>query len=139
MKNDFENMIDKKIIEVINKRNDCLGFKNHPARTNAGIYIKGQGEKFDYTVFTPKGTFCFDAKMSEVDDRWKVLPKDVRQANNMVKVHNSKQGICFFIIYFSKKKTYRIIFIEDFINIISIKKYILFDECKQIKLEELIL
>ena len=136
MKNDFENQIDR-MIKKINKAYNLVGWKNHPARNHLGKYL--QGEKFDYTIITEKGVFCFDAKQT-IQDNWSFKAKDIKQANNLYSAAIGKEFVTsFFLIYFFKISDYRYLDIFDFFKILDTgRKHIKIEDCKQIKLEKVI-
>ncbi|HIZ77917.1 MAG TPA: Holliday junction resolvase RecU [Firmicutes bacterium] len=72
------------------------GQKNYPYRTDSGIYI--DGEPFDYYIITNKVKLAFDAKECN-SARWQIREKDIKQANNLVKL--SRCGFdAFFLVYF---------------------------------------
>ncbi|MFX1499402.1 MAG: Holliday junction resolvase RecU [Promethearchaeota archaeon] len=139
MKNDFEHQVNK-LIEILNKKDDIIGWKNEPRRDHSGKYLKSGGEKFDYIIFSKKNILCFDCKMTSTD-KWKVVEKDIRQANNLIKIHNLGYFDikCFFLIYFFTEKKYYYIDILNFVKVIETRKYISKYDCEIIKLEDLIL
>lgn len=137
MKNDFENKINKFITAINKKYNNILGMKNNPTRNHLGTYISG--EKFDYIIFSLKGVFCFDAKMT-IKEKWLPIAKDIKQAKNILNASVGKNFVTgFFLIYFKTINDYRYIDIIDFCKIYNTRKYIKISDCKRIRLEEIIL
>jgi len=138
MKNDFEYLINK-LITKINKSGNNIGWKNNPARNHNGTYLKNGGEKFDYTVITEKGTFCFDAKITN-DVYWHILAKDRTQGINLLSADLANElSHGFFIIYFMKINDYRTINAVKFWEIINKKDrmYIKVEECEKTRLEKM--
>ena len=73
------------------------GHKNHAKRAPDGTFI--QGEPFDYEVFSPSKTYCFDAKECQ-SKAWPLSAAKLSQVNNMLKC--SKAGCeSFFLVYFT--------------------------------------
>lgn len=136
MKNEFETRIDRFIKEV-NSKGYGFGWKNHPHRLNDGAYI--EGEPFDYTICCKNGkVLVFDAKALH-SKTWKLLPKDIRQCQKMLKVNMNNNCKTFFIVYFYIYKCYRIIDAVDVTNILmGERKTIRFEEMEEIKLEFLV-
>jgi penicillin-binding protein-related factor A (putative recombinase) len=137
MKNDFENKIDL-YLKSVKASGKGIGFKNNPSRTHDGLYLAG--EPFDYTVFTHKGCFCFDAKMTEKES-WPFLRKDIKQGTNLYKIESlNDNNTCFFLIYYTKYRNYYYLPIKTFIKIYdSGRKNIKVQDCLSVKLEELLL
>lgn len=99
---DFEKQVEKVLEHV-----EALGghaHKNHPARTAEGTYLKG--EPYDYEAFLPEYKCVFDAKKSATDT-WRMLKKDVIQANNLMKCANA--GLhAYFLICFENREVRQI-------------------------------
>lgn len=136
MKNEFETQINR-FISTINEKKLGFGWQNHANRLHNGKYI--DGEPFDFTIILKNGkTLVFDAK--EIHSKtWKILPKDIKQCNNMLRCVQNKYCKAFFIVYFHEYKEYRIIFAVDAAIIIhNNRKTIKFEEMEAIKLESLI-
>lgn len=102
----FEAQIDK-VIEYIEKKG-FHGHKNNPQRLEDGTYIKG--ECFDYEIFLPNRHDCFDAKQCK-DDKWHILKKDIKQANELKKCKNAGCN-SYFLICFSYKNV-KMIDVDD--------------------------
>jgi len=128
MKNEFETQIDR-LITKINQNGYGFGWKNHPQRTDAGLYIKG--EPFDYCILCRNGNIlCFDAKAIH-SKTWRLQPKDIKQQTNLLKAAMNNKCKAFFIVYFYIHKAYRIIHVANMYN----KKTIKFEEMEDINLE----
>lgn len=75
------------------------GHKNHPRRRGDGTYL--EGEPFDYEMFLPGYTACFDAKETH-GVSWQIGEKDLRQANCLKQCRNAGAD-AFFLIYFHRR------------------------------------
>lgn len=132
MKNDFENRINR-LIQVINNSGRGFGWQNQPKRSHTGTYL--EGEPFDFIILSPEYNCVFDAKMTQ-DDKYKIMKKDIKQANNLFLCYWTGMD-SFFLIYFFSKKEYRKIHILDFLNILENRKFIKFEDCKEFRLERM--
>lgn len=130
MKNDFEYQVNK-LVSYINKNELGFAWKNHPCRLHDGKYI--EGEPFDYIFLTKKAKCVFDCKETH-SDKYNILPKDIKQAHNLLACTISPSIESFFLIYFYKYKTYRKLDINNFFEILSQRKYIKFEDCQKINM-----
>lgn len=94
----LEKQIDK-VIEYV-KSLGGWGQKNHPHRTDDGVYL--EGEPFDYYLMTKDKRMAFDAKECH-SERWQLKPKDIKQANNLKRLKNCGFE-AFFLVYFVHEK-----------------------------------
>lgn len=130
--NDFETYINR-LINAINKSGAGFGWKNHPERLKSGKYIKG--EVFDFIILSKHYKCVFDAKMTH-RDKYIIMNKDLKQANNLLSTWNT--GIdSFFLIYFFNQENYGKLCILDFFEIIQKRKYITYKDCKKFNLERM--
>lgn len=133
LKNDFENRINRLIL-AINNSGRGYGWQNQPKRSHeTGTYL--EGEPFDFIILSSGYNCVFDAKMTQ-QDNYKIMKKDIKQANNLFKCYMTGMD-AFFLIYFFKKNTYRKIHILDFLNILGTKKNIKFEDCEKFRLERM--
>lgn len=91
----FERQLNK----VCTYINSTGGFahKLAPERNFDGIYLRG--EPFDYIILMEKYKACFDAKNIK-GNTWRILEKDIVQANNLKRCKNV--GLkAYFLICFS--------------------------------------
>lgn len=136
----FEKQIEK-VIEYI----ESLGFhghKNYPKRLEDGTYI--EGESFDFEVFLPGRHDCFDAKQCKTNT-WKIVEKDIKQANELKKCKNAGCNAYFLICF--ENKDVRMIDVDDVIDIlkqnkksiknVDLKKWSLLKEVQAIESEKM--
>ncbi|WP_040209842.1 Holliday junction resolvase RecU [Clostridium polynesiense] len=90
----FEKQIEKVLAHI----NSIGGHahKNHPQRLADGRYI--QGESFDYECFLKEYKACFDAKTVQ-GSTWKIVEKDIKQAENLKHCKNSGLKAYFLICF----------------------------------------
>ena len=110
----------EKEIEKILKYIEKLGFhghKNYPKRLQDGTYL--EVESFDYEIFLPGRHDCFDAKQCETNT-WKILKKDIKQANELKKCKNAGCNAYFLICF--ENKNVRMIDVDYVINVLKQNK-----------------
>ena len=112
---EFENQLEKvcKYVEAIGGH----AHKNHPERLQDGTYIKG--EPFDYEIFIPNRHDCFDAKQCKTNT-WKIVEKDIKQANELKKCKNAGLNAYFLICF--ENKDVRAIDVDDVIKVLKQNK-----------------
>lgn len=111
----FEKQIDK-VIEYI----ESIGFhghKNNAKRLKDGTYI--QGEPFDFEIFLPNRHDCFDTKQCKTDI-WDIVPKDIKQANELKKCKNAGCNAYFLICF--KGKEVKVIDVDTVIKTLKNNK-----------------
>ena len=96
------------------------------------------GESFDYEVFLPGRHDCFDAKQCKTNT-WKIVEKDIKQANELKKCKNAGLNAYFLICF--ENKDVRMIDVDKAIEIlkqnkksiknINLKKWDLLEELKK--------
>lgn len=79
----FEKQINK-VCDYINAKGG-FAHKLAPERNFEGIYLKG--EPFDYILFLKDYKAAFDAKEIK-GSTWRILDKDIKQANNLKRCKN---------------------------------------------------
>lgn len=77
------------------------------------------GESFDYEIFLPGRHDCFDAKQCETNT-WKILKKDIKQANELKKCKNAGCNAYFLICF--ENKNVRMIDVDYVINVLKQNK-----------------
>lgn len=93
-----------------------FAYKMQPLRTQDGIYISG--EPFDYIVILPQYKAVFDAKEVKTN-KWHVVPKDIKQCNEMKKCKNA--GFKAYFIFYSEGQV-KTVDVDEVIKVLELGK-----------------
>ena len=127
---EFENEINK-LCEYVNATGG-FATKLSAERLYNGTYIAG--EPFDYIILTDTYKACFDAKYIAEGDTWKILKKDIMQANNLAKCKHAGLN-AFFLLYFKDNGLLEID-IDKVVEALKTRKHIKAYECRESELKK---
>lgn len=92
----LERQVDDLVKYTINS--GFFAHKLKPNRTHNGVYIKGQGEPFDFIFLLRDCCLAFDAKET-VTDKYNIRDKDIKQLNNLKKAKNAGADAFLLILF----------------------------------------